>query len=84
MDAHNKNYVMGKCLDISEGGVGIELGRRISVGTEVTVRADWVSLDDKATVRHVTERGAVFHLGLQFKHALRTDVVAQLVAPTPA
>ncbi len=61
---------MGKCLDISVGGLGVEVAKRIPVGTEVRVRADWVNLDGVATVRHIRERGGVFHTGLELKRPL--------------
>jgi hypothetical protein len=74
------NHVMGRCLDISEGGLGVEVARRIFVGTEVRVQADWVILDGVATVRHSRELGGVFHLGLQLKQPLRPEILAELVA----
>ncbi len=78
------NYVMGRCLDISEGGLGVEIARRIAVGTQVRVHADWVSLDGAATVRHIAPGGGVFQLGLQLKQPLSPEVLATIVAPGPA
>jgi PilZ domain len=76
-----ENHVMGRCLDISEGGLGVEVARRISVGTEVRVRADWVKLDGVATIRHSRERGGVFHVGLQLKQPLLPEILAKVVTP---
>jgi hypothetical protein len=78
-----ENYVMGRCLDISEGGLGVEVARRISVGTEVRVRADWITLDGAATVRHITQGGGVFQLGLELKRPLPPEALATVVAPGP-
>jgi hypothetical protein len=74
---------MGRCLDISEGGLGVEIARRIAVGTHVRVHADWVSLNGAATVRHVTAVGGVFQLGLELKQPLSPEVLAAIVAPGP-
>jgi len=79
MEAPGKNYVMGRCLDISAGGVGVELVRRIPTHTEVRVRTGWLDLDCAATVRHIADRGGVFHVGLQWKQPLRADILAGLV-----
>jgi hypothetical protein len=76
-----KNHVMGRCLDISEGGLGVEIASRISVDTVVTVRAEWANLDSTATVRHITQRVGVFQLGLELKQPLPPEVVKKLVAP---
>jgi hypothetical protein len=53
------NHVMGRCRDISVGGLGVEVAKRIHVGNEVRVRADWVNLDGAATVRHSREQSGV-------------------------
>jgi hypothetical protein len=74
-----ENYVMGKCLDISEGGLGVEVARRIAVNTEVKVHADWVNLDGAATVQHVSRAGGVFQLGLKLKKPLPPGVLEKLV-----
>jgi hypothetical protein len=74
-----ENYVMGRCLDISVGGLGVEVAKRIPVGTEVRVRADWVNLDGAATVRHIRERGGVFHTGLELKRPLSPEVLAKVI-----
>jgi hypothetical protein len=78
-----ENYVMGRCLDISVGGLGVEVARRIAVNTVVKVRAGWVSLDGPATVRHIMQVGGVFQLGLELKHPLPPEVLAKLVASNP-
>jgi hypothetical protein len=83
IEPSGKNYVMGRCLDISVGGLGVEVAKRIHVGTEVSVRADWVDLDGAATVRHSRERGGVFYIGLELKRPLSPEVLAKVVTPDP-
>jgi hypothetical protein len=78
-----KNHVMGRCLDISEGGLGIEIANQISVDTEVTVRAEWANLDSTATVRYAQTENGVWHLGLELKQPLTPEVIAEVAAPSP-
>jgi hypothetical protein len=84
IESDGENYVMGRCLDISEGGLGVQVARRISVGTEVRIRADWVNLDGEATIRHIRRGGGVFQLGLELKQRLAPEFLAKLVASAPA
>jgi hypothetical protein len=79
-----RNHVMGRCLDISEGGLGIEIASYISADTEVRVRAEWANLDGEARVRHVTNEGGVFHLGLELREPFSPEVVAKIAEPDPA
>jgi hypothetical protein len=83
IESDGENHVMGRCLDISEGGLGVEVASRISVGTEVRVHADWITLDGAATVRHITRAGGVFQLGLELKRPLPPEALAMVVAPGP-
>jgi hypothetical protein len=64
-EAGGENYVMGRCLDISVGGLGVEVAKRIHVGTSVRVRADC----------------GVFQLGLELKQPLPPEVLAKVVTP---
>jgi PilZ domain len=80
-DENDDNHVMGRCVDISEGGLAVLLSKRIFVGTQVRVRADWVKLDGPATVRHSREVGGVFQLGLQFKRPLSPEILATVIVP---
>jgi hypothetical protein len=84
VEPDGNNHVMGRCIDISEGGLGIEISRRISVGAEVRVRADWVKLDGIANVRHIREQGGGFQIGLELKEPLPSEALAELAASEPA
>jgi len=76
-----KNAVMGRCFDISANGLGVEVAARISVGTEVTVRAEWVNLNSSATVRHIAQKGGAFQLGLELDRSLPPELLKKLVLP---
>jgi len=76
--AGGKTHVMGRCFDISEKGVGVEIANLISVGTEVSVRAEWANLNTAATVRHIARRGGALQLGLELKQPIPPEFLAKL------
>ena len=73
-----RNYVLGRCLDVSEIGVGVALPARIAVGSFVRIRAERLHLDASATVRRVVRREGGFILGLELSKPLDPDVLAEL------
>jgi hypothetical protein len=73
-----KNFALGRCLDVSEQGLGLELSARIPVGSFVRVRAYRLNLDGSATVRHVTRRPGGYGLGLELSQPLDPDVLLEL------
>jgi hypothetical protein len=80
-----RNYVLGRCLDISERGIGLELPKSLPLGAEVTLHADWLSLDGGATLRRQVRRAGVYVLGLEFEVPLREEILQSLLAsPEPA
>jgi PilZ domain-containing protein len=73
-----KNCALGRCLDVSEQGMGLELSARIPVGSFVRVRAYKLDLDCSATVRNVAQRPGGYDLGLELSKRLDPDVLAEL------
>ena len=74
------NHVLGKCIDVSERGVGFVLPARIPVGSFVSVKVSALNLDGSAIVRHVARRAGGYVLGLELSTPLDSDVLAELVA----
>ena len=74
-----KNSVLGRCIDVSERGVGFVLPARIPVGSFVRVKAFALNLDGSAMVRHVSRRDGVYVMGLELSTPLDPDVLAELV-----
>jgi hypothetical protein len=55
-----RNHVLGRCLDVSEHGLGLALYKRIPVGAFVKVRCYALNVDCSAIVRHAARmRGQV-------------------------
>ena len=73
------NHALGKCLDVSEQGVGLELPSRIPVGSFVKVKAEALNLDCSAFVRHVYRKAGRYILGLELSKPLDADILADLL-----
>ena len=74
-----RNSVLGKCVDVSERGLGFMLPARIPVGSFVKVKAFALNLDGSATVRHVARRDGIYVMGLELSTPLDANVLAELV-----
>lgn len=75
-----RNHVLGKCVNVSERGIGFELPIRIPVGSFVRVKAHPLNLDGSAIVKHAVRRAGAYVLGLELSTPLDPDVLAELVA----
>ena len=75
-----KNSVLGKCIDVSERGLGFMLPARIPVGSFVRVKAFALNLDGSAMVRHVSRRDGVYVMGLELSTPVGADVLAELAS----
>jgi PilZ domain-containing protein len=78
-----KNCALGRCIDVSERGMGLALSARIPVGSFVRVRAYKLNLDCSATVRHVAQQPGGYGLGLQLSMPVDADVLAELSEVPP-
>jgi hypothetical protein len=76
-----KNCALGRCLDVSERGIGVAVSARIPVGSFVRVRAYKLNLDCSATVRHIARQPGGYGLGLALSKALDADVLAEVCEP---
>jgi hypothetical protein len=75
-----RNHVLGRCLDVSEQGIGLALYKRIPVGSFVKVRAYALNLDCSAIVRHCAMRAGRYTLGLELSEPVSQDVLDELYA----
>jgi len=73
-----RNYVLGRSLDVSARGIALELSIRIPVGSFVRVQADGLNLDGSATVRRVARWPAGYVLGLELSEPLDPGVLEKL------
>lgn len=70
-------YAHGKCRDMSQGGLRIEVPEAIPLHATVGLQAERIKFTGSATVKHVTREGAKYILGLELSHALREEVLAE-------
>ena len=63
----------GKCIDVSEGGMKIELPAKVPVGTIVNLRAQEARFHGSGSVRYCRAKGLVYHLGLEFLGGMKRD-----------
>jgi PilZ domain len=71
-------YAHAKCLDVSKGGLRIELGEPIPVRSRLLLRANLIDVGGSATVRHTAWRGCKYILGLGLSHTLHDDALAAI------
>jgi PilZ domain len=75
-----RNHVLGRCLDVSEQGLGLTLYKRIPVGSFVKVRAYSLNIDCSAIVRHAGLRAGRYVLGLELSEPVDPDVLEAISA----
>ncbi len=73
------HYASTRCVDVSEGGVSLQMYEAMPLRAYVTFRIDGLKLAGRATVRHCSKRGAYFRIGLEFSGGLRF-VMPQTIA----
>jgi hypothetical protein len=68
-------YAQGKCIDVSEGGMKIEVPCPIAVGTRLTMQIERLGYWGTASVRHAVRYGARYILGLETSQGLPSGKV---------
>jgi hypothetical protein len=72
-------YTSGRCVNVSDGGLRIEVPEWVPVRTNVTLRADRINVSGTAVVKHVSRRGTRFLLGLAISQQLRSQGLSKLL-----
>jgi PilZ domain len=57
---------LGRCVDMSAGGLKMELPDPILVGTPISFHVLQTNLAGKASVRHCTRTGSKYFIGVEF------------------
>jgi hypothetical protein len=73
-------FALGKCVDISEGGMRIEVLVPIPLQTALMMSADRIQLSGAATVRHLVPRRAKYLVGLELCGSLYGKALAAIRA----
>ena len=74
-------YARGRCIDVSESGLRVELAVSVPQGTDISLSAERVSISGQARVRHSIRYGAKYLLGVEFSQVLRQAALDTLRDP---
>jgi hypothetical protein len=73
-DSRGSHFAPGRCLDVSETGLRVELPVSIPLRTRVTLSADKIGIAGSASVKHVARFGAKYLIGLELNEILTRKV----------
>jgi PilZ domain len=71
-------YTQGKCVNLSETGLRIEVLTQIPLNTHVMISADRITFAGAATVKHLESRRGKYIVGLELCNALHGKALAAL------
>ena len=64
-------YAVGRCLDVSESGMRVEVAETVRPRTYVSFRMEKAAFQGTGSVRYCRRVGMKYHLGLEFAGGLR-------------
>jgi hypothetical protein len=67
----NSRHLVGRCVDVSEVGISVELKERIEPRSSVNFQVDAPRFGGAALVRHCTRSKLGWHCGMEFTGGLR-------------
>lgn len=71
-------FAAGRCIDLSEDGMRVEVARQIRPGARLLIAAERLKLSGAASVRHAQRYGGKYLLGLQLTQAMPAGKIAEL------
>jgi hypothetical protein len=74
-------FARGRCVNLSEDGMRIELPTAVPVQSMVTIRVPEIGLVGSAVVRHSRRSGIRFSVGIELSQHLRRMVLKALESP---
>jgi hypothetical protein len=77
-DRGQARFAAGRCIDISEEGMRIEVSQPVQAGSMVQICADRIRVSGAATVKRMERCGSKYLLGLQLTQAALRKAVAEL------
>jgi hypothetical protein len=77
-DHYEPCFATAKSIDLSEGGMRVELRQPVPRGARILVAAECFKLSGSALVQRVERYGGRYLLGLQFTQAIPADKIAAL------
>jgi|SRR5579862_8721031 len=80
-DGREVRYTRGRCIDVAEGGLRIEVPQSIPQGTAISLRAERIRISGAARVCHTTRYGARYLIGVQLGQGMESAALAALSDP---
>ena len=77
-DQGSPRFSMARCIDLSEGGLRIEVSQPVRPGTVIQIGAERIQLAGAACVKRMERYGSKYLLGLQLTQATLGKTVARL------
>jgi hypothetical protein len=75
-------FAHAKCINVSEGGLRIEMGEPIPLRSQISLRADQIGIGGSATVRNISWRGCKYILGVNLSQTQATGILAAIRVAT--
>ncbi len=79
--ARGTRFAMGKCIDVSESGLRLELPISIPPLTSILLSADRIHVSGSASVKHVARFGAKYLLGVELNSELTPKALDTIREP---
>jgi hypothetical protein len=77
----NPRFAMGKCIEVSESGLRVEVPANIPERTILQLNAERIKFAGSSTVRHTERHGAKYILGLELSQSMTEKAVAAIREP---
>jgi|SRR5579872_1219449 len=74
-------FARGRCIDVGESGLRIELPVGIAQATEIRLNAERVRISGSARVRHTERYGSKYLIGVELSQALQAKALEALNDP---
>jgi hypothetical protein len=74
-DSGVQKYTNGKCIDICEDGLHIEVLETISVGARMMLSVERLKFTGPGTVKHVARRGAKYSVRIEMSQPLAAEIL---------
>jgi hypothetical protein len=79
--AYGTRYAQGKCIDVSERGLRVEVPVPIPPRTAVSISADRIHVTGSASVKHAVRFGAKYLVGLELNSTLPPKAIDTIRGP---
>jgi hypothetical protein len=73
-----QRFAIGRCLDLSEVGMRIEIAQPVTRGARIMIAAEHIKFSGSASVRHVIRLGSRYMLGAELTQPIAGHTISEL------